>query len=65
MDCFTDPVLMVDTGKPGWQLLHVNTAFEQRLGVSRQEALSKPFWELFKSMQYCEVRHLLQSQHPL
>eukprot|EP00884_Botryococcus_braunii_P002388 jgi/Botrbrau1/1214/Bobra.0163s0022.1 len=55
MDCFTDPVLMVDTGKPGWQLLHVNTAFEERLGVTRQDALSQSFWQLFKAVQYGET----------
>jgi hypothetical protein len=55
MNCFLEPIMMVDTSQPGWALLHVNGAFEQRLRISRDEAMGTPFWDLFETMQTCEV----------
>lgn len=64
MNCFTDALLMVDVSQSGWPLVHVNTAFEQRLGVKREEAVAASFWHLFQSATCREVcprpRHLKQ-----
>jgi PAS domain S-box-containing protein/putative nucleotidyltransferase with HDIG domain len=38
------------------QLLEVNQAFEQIYGMTRQELLGKPFWEMTKKLNYVDNR---------
>lgn len=47
VDCFREGVMLVDLAAPGWSVLYVNEAFVTATGISRAEATSAGFWDLY------------------
>ncbi|KAK9825366.1 hypothetical protein WJX81_004837 [Elliptochloris bilobata] len=47
LDEYRDAFLFVDTGTPGWRILHLNQAAIDKLGVAITAVRGRPFWDLF------------------
>ncbi|CAL8470312.1 g9854 [Coccomyxa elongata] len=47
LEAFQEAILMVDTSKESWTVLHVNSAFSHQTGMKREAIVKANFWEVF------------------